>query len=313
MFKRFLSASIVFVIVGFGCGRKEESSSSVQQIIGHDDRLPASLEHSDAIGSLSFGDYHVCTAFLSAPNVVSTALHCAPDDPSLEKYSFISQSGKKFKIKNKLTNGSTQTASFETVEQSPVFLEAAEYDPALPVEIVSFSSKSNRYLSTTSRESKPSVQGILHTLDTEPGSSGAPVLQKGRAVAVHEGGLIDRPQNYATRLISDSTKADIFTGLINQEWKCNSNCDWYQPDCYAYKELNCNTGVITICKHNLAVPVLLYYACQLSLGAIPVTCSAGAALTAGTSCWANMGVAAAACGVSISEIYAVGKACTENL
>ena len=59
--------------------------------------------------------------------------------------------------------------------------------------------------------------------------------------------------------------------------------------------------------------MIVYYACQVSLGVIPVTCTAGAALTAGTACWANMGVAAATCGVSISQIYEIGKACTENL
>jgi V8-like Glu-specific endopeptidase len=313
MFTRnFLTAaSLVFVLVG--CGRNGDQSASVQQIVGGDDRIPAGQSYSDVVGSLSFGDYHVCTAYFSAPNVISTANHCAPATENLERYSFKTQSGKTFALKNLVKNLSTRNAAFETVVQSSKFLESAPFDNQRPVNIVSYSAKSNRYLESAIGKAKMTVQGLLHTLDTEPGSSGAPVLQGGRVVAVHEGGLIDSPQNYATRIVPDSQKADEYTGLVNQEWRCESRCEWYQPDCYAYKELNCNTGVLTICKHNLAVPMIAYYACQLALGAIPVTCTAGAALTAGTACYSNMGIAAAACSLSISQIYEVGKACVENL
>lgn len=304
-------ASLVFVSVG--CGRQYVQSASVQQIVGKDDRSPASLSYSDVIGSLSFGDYHVCTAYLSAPNVVSTAVHCAPAQENIERYSFKTQSGKIFSLKKNLKNLSGRNASFETFEQSPKFLESATFNIQEPVSIISYSSRSKRFLESPAARAKLTTQGLLHTLDTEPGSSGAPVLQNGRVVAIHEGALIESEQNYATRILSDSSKADKYTGLVNQEWKCHSECEWYQPDCYAWKELNCNTGVLSICGRNLAVPVLVYYACQLSLGAIPATCTAGAALTAGTSCWANMGIAAATCGASISEIYEIGKACTENL
>lgn len=296
-----------------GCGRIEEQNSKLTKVIGTDDRVPASERHSDVIGSLSFGQFHVCSAYVSAPKIVSTALHCAPLGDNLDNYYFTTQSGKRFKLIKKISSHQNLISSFETAESTPAFLESAPFNPNLPIEAVYYSSNSKRYLSSTDPHAQITTQGLLHHLDTEHGSSGAPILQKGKVVAVHEGGLINAQQNFAIRVVSDSKQNDLSTGFIDQEWKCHSRCEWYQPDCYAWKELNCNTGIITVCGRNLAVPMIAYYACQVALGALPASCTAGAAATAGTSCAANIGIAAAACSVSIDQIYEIGKACSTNL
>jgi V8-like Glu-specific endopeptidase len=295
------------------CGSVGNQDSKLTKVIGTDDRTTASRHFEDSIGSLRFGDFHICSAYLSATNVVSTARHCSPSGENLQRYSFVTQSGRHFKINKMLSTDQDRITSFETFEFSPTFLESTTFKPDIAVEIVSYSSKSKSYLRSIDAKAVVTTQGLVHQLDTEAGSSGAPVLQDGKVVAVHEGGLINAKQNYATLLQSSSKTADINTLFIDQEWKCNSKCDWYQPDCYAWKELNCNTGVITICGRNLVVPMISYYVCQGALAAIPATCTAGTVMTAGTACFANAGIAAAACAVSVEQIYDVGKACINNL
>lgn len=229
-----------------GCGQREKYTSSLTQVIGTDTRSAAPLQYAETIGTLNFGEFQTCSAFMSAPNVISTANHCSPMEDALDHYSFLTQSGKRFKLKKKINTNYKNLSSFETVESAGLFLESAQFARGIPLETVSYSATKKRYLRATALQAQLTTQGILHQLDTEPGSSGAPILQNGKVVAVHDGAIANSEDNYARLVASESTQADSYLGLIDQEWKCNSQCEWYQPDCYAWKELNCNTGIVTI-------------------------------------------------------------------
>jgi hypothetical protein len=308
-----LSWSAVALFLTCSCGPAEKEGAHVHQVIGQDDRIPAPQHYRELVGSLRYGDFHVCTAFLSAPNTVSTAAHCAPQQDRLSQYAFVTPSGRTVSLRRRFRETSSRSVSFETVEPTSQFIDAAPLNVNAPIELISYSGAQHELLQSSSHTFEPTPQGILHELDTEPGSSGAPLIQNGRVVGVHEGAVKGRMKNYATRTISDQYPLSDDDIHLNLEWKCNSGCRWYQPDCHIWKELNCNTGLITVCGRNLSVPLISYSACQLAMGSLPATCTVGSLMTAGTSCYANIGIAAAVCSVSIEQIYEVGKACTKNL
>lgn len=308
-----LSFSAAAFFLNCSCGPIATQDSTVSQIIGQDERIAAPPQYRNLVGSLSFRDFHVCTAFLSGPNTVSTATHCAPHLDSTHQYSFITQTGKRIPLKSKIFQKNSRFVSFETKEPTTNFLESAPLDLNSPIELISYSEVEQILRISTSNSFEPTPHGVLHEMDTEPGSSGSPIVQNGRVVGIHEGAVEGRLKNYAIRTVSgrDSLSDDDIP--LNPEWKCNSDCNWYQPDCHIWKELNCNTGLITVCGRNLSVPLISYSACQLAIGSLPATCTVGSLMTAGTACYANIGIAAAVCSVSIEQIYEVGKACTKNL
>ena len=41
-------------------------------------------------------------------------------------------------------------------------------------------------------------------------------------------------------IIRSSGFSKTSTTGVQPSWDCDSNCKWYQPDCYAWKEVNCN-------------------------------------------------------------------------
>jgi hypothetical protein len=304
---------VATLLLTCSCGPSESPDSKVFQIIGPDERTHASHHYDELVGSLRFGDFHVCTAFLSAPNTVSTATHCAPSREDIHLYLFVTQNGTPIALTRRLTHANSAYVSFETAKPTSQYLEFATLNENQPIELISYSERYHDLRASRSGSFTTTPRGILHKLDTEAGSSGSPLIQNGRVVGVHEGAVNGQELNYATRTIEVHTSHSNFDLQLDFEWKCNSQCSWYQPDCYIWKELNCSTGLITVCGRNLTVPLISYSACQLAVGSLPATCTAGSLMTAGTACAANIGIAAAVCGVSIEQIYEVGKACTKNL
>lgn len=313
MKRSLLLHCVATLLLTCSCGPSISPDSKVFQIIGPDERTHAPHRYDALVGSLRFGDFHVCTAFLSAPNTVSTATHCAPSQANLGQYSFVTQNGSRIELTHRLTHENSGYVALETAKPNSHYLEFAPLNENKPIELISYSELYRGLRVSQSGSFTTTPRGILHTLDTEAGASGSPLIQDGRVVGVHEGAVKGQELNYATRINVVPKFHSTIDLQLNFEWKCNSNCSWYQPDCYIWKELNCSTGLITVCGRNLTVPLISYSACQLAVGSLPATCTAGSLMTAGTACAANIGIAAAVCGVSIEQIYEVGKACTKNL
>lgn len=70
---------------------------------------------------------------------------------------------------------------------------------------------------------------------------------------------------------------------------------------------------INICGVNLIVPIVLYAGCYASITTIPVTCTAGVAISAGTACAATIGTSASLCGASVATITAIAHRCIQQI
>lgn len=181
----------VFWITLFSCSQQEESRYESTAIIGQLDLQTINIqEYSQKVGSLSDGKSK-CTAFLSGPSEVSTAGHC------VENADFASL---RFKLEN--TNKTYpvklirhyRNADFALLEVDGIFESYFSFGEVKDgnSSIVGFNYEKNELASHVNcRISKDAnYRGLLvHSCDSLPGMSGAPILQNGKIVGIHLGSL----------------------------------------------------------------------------------------------------------------------------
>ena len=106
--------------------------------------------------------------------------------------------------------------------------------------------------------------------------------------------------------------SSIFTSTSALAWGCDSNCKWYQPDCYLYKETHCYKKTFQMCGRDISVPAWMYGTCVAAIAFMPVKCTVASALTAGTACMAGIAIASTSCGMGTATLTDIAKSCIEK-
>lgn len=189
--------------------------SQVLQIVGDDNRTQLSDKTMrTALGAFLIDGQASCTAFATSSLQVVTAAHCYKGVEADQKYSFKTDDGV-FALQLKQLIENADVAIFELeYDVLQNFYEVSMMPPQTTrsssegverplTQLVSVDIESMEYLITETGymrnfgDQGGESSGIyLHTLDTLPGSSGSPILQNGKVVAVHLGSIGDS-DNYA--------------------------------------------------------------------------------------------------------------------
>lgn len=205
-FKSTVAVSFFLLYVPFfsGCGRATSDGfdSDVQSILGVDDRqgVPPASADLGKVGQFrrfiySRGSLHPvkggCTAFASGFQEVTTAGHCFHKLEKHKAFLFVDGRGRIHRVLGMTYRSDAQAGDLARFYAPTVteYFEKAEFDPAKPVSIVAYSEdRGTLSLSGAPNAVEEGDSGyILSTVDTARGASGAPVLQDGKAVAMHVG------------------------------------------------------------------------------------------------------------------------------
>lgn len=286
----FVAGLFVFT----SCG---DESSALKQILGQDDRVETS---SMSVGVLSLEDgTPYCTAYFVSSRKVVTASHCVSDDE--DQTYLLRTDDDTFRLSSDKKDESTHTATLISDQASSSWLETSKF--GIPQALIGLNKSTGKISISKFSEFKPyEVDGMLiHHYATERGSSGAPIInEKGEVLSTHIGSAeVFGQQVNVSSLGKEKIRTDILDDFKQECWA-------YNPFCGSPNKK------VRVCKQAITVNGVLYYACSASVSAIPASCTVGSAMTAGTACWANMGVSAAACGVSMSAIVKLGLACVEQ-
>jgi hypothetical protein len=271
--------------------------NSVKRIIGEDDRVEAK---SSSIGGLSIdGGKAFCTGYFISNRKVVTASHCVDD--AKDRIYMLKTKSNVYRLALEKLDEKTHTATLLADKQSKSWLEKSEF--GLPKELIGVNKNTGK-LSNSKVNSSTSyiIYGMLiHKFDTESASSGSPILnENGKVLSTHIGtGELFGESINVSSLGNEEIQLDILDEFSEECWD-------YNPFCGG------NNKKVRVCKQAITVNAALYYACKASIAAVPASCTVGSALTAGTTCWANMGIAAAACGVSMKAIVKLGTACVNE-
>lgn len=205
------------------CSAQKESSG-LNGIIGSND-LTKTTENSHIQGLLSTTAGRDCNAFLIAPNLIATTLHCVGEDPQ----SFI---GYKFKPINGVASAIVDSSYSDDSKDMIVYYTQSTYkhfyvlgkvDLSSPARIVAFDHDSSSLVTEECAISKEnSKDGIIaHTCDTKPKFSGSPILQGGKVVGMHIGFNPKKNLNYAFNLddmFNDQVDLSSLEISIQLEW-----------------------------------------------------------------------------------------------
>lgn len=201
-----------FYLTSLACSPQSGSPSVAKAIIGEDNREPATNPSlARLIGRISIGET-TCTAFASASNEITTASHCLPIDEKFDATSakFSSADGKLYALTELLLlDALKDIAIFKTAENLPSYFERA---PLLggSLMLVAVDPKTGGLTADRSCQYEKTIESagaIVHSCDSVPGESGAPLLQDGKVVGVHVGykESLDRNIAFDLRRIDDDT------------------------------------------------------------------------------------------------------------
>lgn len=200
--------SIYLVLLLIGCGEHEASSHS-NMIVGKDQRHnlgPSELEQS--VGNISLGSRQICAAFAIADYSVVTANHCVAEilEQDVGQLSFaIDHQEYQVLAIDRLPSSDLAILTLENVAHVPLrTLSIAAVNPDTAAILVAPSLYDQRLLQSegiitrsTDIERKQHQALYMHEMDTTSGSSGAPILQNNKVVAVHLGAMPLSELNYA--------------------------------------------------------------------------------------------------------------------
>jgi hypothetical protein len=274
--------------------------SETSNIVGPDDRKVSFDEAlQKTLGTISQNEEIVCTAFISAVGEITTASHCVDDN--LASFTFKTfDKGQSSPITGIVVRyANADVLKLKANVTAPV-LSTATFDPAVTTKLAALDRQSLKLVETETGTTELDHGRIYHTLDTIPGASGGALLQNEAIVGIHIGSISDRT-NVAVSL-SSIREADESSLSVQPE-----RCQWNGRGC-----LPSGTKAVTVCGYNLTVPTAAYIVCSGSLAALPVGCSIGAPITAGTSCGAAGLLATTSCGISAATAAKMVKCCVQG-
>jgi hypothetical protein len=176
-----------------GCKTATEPVSDPSAIIGQDDRITVRAD--GAVGYITDGNLF-CSATAFSPQRVVTAAHCIDLDL---QYRFV-QKDKTRQVTRVSLSKKYDIAFLELDGRVEQWIPlGGQPDRNKPATLVSVNkSDVSKYLVSSSGNIEPGPSGIFyHTFDTTEGTSGSPMLQDDRIVAVHIGTVDDQTKNLA--------------------------------------------------------------------------------------------------------------------
>ncbi len=194
------------------CTGPNNSSTVVKAIIGENNRQPTTDSTlARLIGRLKVGET-TCTAFASASNEITTAGHCVSLGENFEPSAatFKVADGTSYDLTELiLLDAKKDIAVFKTQKQFPSYLRQA---PLLggALSLASIDPNTGNFTSDRTchyEKTIGSAGAIVHSCDTVPGESGAPLMQDGNVVGVHVGykESLDRNVAFDLRRLNDET------------------------------------------------------------------------------------------------------------
>jgi hypothetical protein len=192
-------------LMAAACGRDNQSNLSA--VIGSDDRVTVNDPRlQEAVRPLVSVGKEYCTGFAISERKIVTADHCLRLTMAFGDVELKASKAERFP--------KADLAILEIVDGAadltPLPIGGAVSD--LPSMLVAYAQSASGLLMAdgvklTVVDGYKSV--FLHELDTEPGSSGAPIFQDGRVVAVHLGSAFDGTKNYAVSFMDRETTTDV--------------------------------------------------------------------------------------------------------
>ena len=243
-----LLMAFLFGAISIIGGCSDPSDSKLQQHV-NDQGFTLDIDNNhfsyDAVGYITNGIDH-CFGFAFSNYKIATALHCLSPDFKLPA-SFETASGDSLAIKNFTPHYNSDVAVFELSEPTSYF-PAASIDlsrkprgqviiPNTVLDVDNFHLLSSQggyvYLDTESKAG--SVGTLTHTINTNYGHSGAPILDENfNLIGIHLGGVKEERLNYGVSIeFSDSAMIDDDAALILE-------CD--NPGAYRNCMLRCGSG-----------------------------------------------------------------------
>jgi hypothetical protein len=206
-----MSLGLVFAAT-LACTGPDGSPNFVKAIIGEDNRQPtADSALARLIGQLKVGET-TCTAFASASNEITTAGHCVSLDDNFQPSAatFKAADGTSYDLTELiLLDAKKDIAVFKVQQQFPTYLRQS---PLLGGSLSLAAIDPNTGILTSDRtcnyeKTIGSAGAIVHSCDTVPGESGAPLMQDGNVVGVHVGykESLDRNVAFDLRRLNDET------------------------------------------------------------------------------------------------------------
>ena len=219
----------IWISVGFiclsslACSIESGTQSITKAIIGDDDREPSNNpSFASIIGQISVGET-TCTAFASASNEITTASHCLPEDENFDAAAakFSTAEGTPYDLTELLLlDARKDIAVFRTAKNFPTYFERAAIlgGSLMLVAIDPKTGLLNADRSCDYEKNIESAGAIVHSCDSIPGESGAPLLQDGRVVGLHLGykESIDRNVAFDLRRLDDDT-VDMLSLELRQD------------------------------------------------------------------------------------------------
>lgn len=204
-----------------------DSSTGVKAIIGDDNRQSEDRSfYRETIGRIKVGET-TCNAFATGQNEITTAAHCVATDklPEITSISFKTAGGENYEIssinlfdaKKDLARLTTKTPFKRWLERKPLeggnlILTAVDTDTGLLL-----SDRNCVY-----EKERPEAGVFLHSCDTVPGTSGAPVIQDEKYVGVHIGYKKSVDRNIAFDISKDQDETVDILSLDFQKEGCHS-------------------------------------------------------------------------------------------
>ena len=308
--KRVLIASLI----SLGACNGSDQTYQPNAIIGTNDLIETKEEITlSKHGYLKTGK-RSCNAFLTNNNEVTTALHCVGEDPlSFIGYKFEPLSGMVANVADVVFLDDTKDMITYTLDKQYKnhYPLSFELDQSKDLTLVGIDHESGKLLQTNCPvgELLPGQAAFEHSCDTKKKYSGSPLLQNGHVVGIHIGFNPTKNVNYAlnlTQMTDDS--ADI------AELEVDAELEWPHVRSPHVRSPHIRTPdrTVKVCGYGIAVNSALIYVCQASITSIPASCTAGAAVTAGTACAVSVGTAAGSCGVSIDTMRRAANACIDS-
>lgn len=176
----------------------EDEDSTFHSTIGEDNRV-FSDHYSDLVGGIFLAGKHICSAFISGSNEITTAAHCIANQPDLSLIYFRKTNGDEVGLESLKLYYPNADLVVISAQVGMRYLKRSTFNSENSLLIASYY-ESDKITVSTIGAIELHNDFLLHTLDTTPGSSGSPVIQDNMVVGMHLGYLSDRNMNIAIPL-----------------------------------------------------------------------------------------------------------------
>lgn len=323
MNRKILLAMMTLIMGCYNNTNKSDTSG----IIGEDNRVTITNKYVEKRVGNVVGPTTKCNASLVEKDVILTALHCVPKNLDTNFFFYNADNSFEAKVHSVESKNEALDLIYLKLDKSTDrYFETASIDELAlsKAQIYVYDSEKGLVSSINKCVEEDSKTVFTHKCDTIQGYSGSPFIYNDKLVAVHVGFDYQKKENIGIRAVPSDDELLSFASFL-PEVSCGTDCyrhcrrkvlgRWVsnppcEVACVAERELDCKKDVsIKVCGTEIQVPFLAYAACKLAIAALPASCTAGAATSAGTACALDIGLATAACGVSVAVMTRIAQDC----